>query len=356
MRRETITSSNLVTEFEVNQARFRVVNVLPFCIYLLLAWYFHWQQVRTSLAIGSVGYIAYAVIWFLIVCRAKAPSPTRRVIAAISDQALPALALYLAGFLGGYVAWVSALGSIGSGLRFGTQYTWLSVAVGAPLLSTAFFLSPEWRTIPQVATGVVLANVFIPLYAVLLVKRFEERNNKLQQQATYFEAASKRDALTGLLNRTGFMSAFMELRRRAVEQEQKLAVLVLDLDGFKLINDTCGHAAGDEMLKRISASLSEQLRDSDQIGRLGGDEFGIVLPNVKNQTDVEYLATELLSAIEDVAIPGIPLKVSASIGACLVSRHTSEAGEQIIAEADRLMYEAKVAGKKQFRIRDEFPI
>jgi GGDEF domain-containing protein len=81
-----------------------------------------------------------------------------------------------------------------------------------------------------------------------------------------------------------------------------------------------------------------------------------VLPNVKNQTDVEYLATELLSAIEDVAIPGIPLKVSASIGACLVSRHTSEAGEQIIAEADRLMYAAKVAGKKQFRIRDEFPI
>lgn len=290
--------------------------------------------------------------WFLIVCRANSPSPTRRVIAAVFDQALPAFGMYLAGFLAGYVAWVSALGSIGSGLRFGSQYTWLSVCVGAPLMSAAFFLSPEWRTIPEVAAGVVLANIFIPLYAVLLFKRLEERSHKLEQQAAYFEAASKRDALTGLLNRTGFMSALAELHRRATEQEQKIAVLVLDLDGFKLINDTCGHAAGDEMLKTIATSLAEQLRDSDKIGRLGGDEFGIVLPNVGNRTDLEDVATKLLSAIEGVAAPKIHLRVSASIGACLVSHHKVEASEQIIATADRLMYEAKASGKKQFRIRD----
>jgi diguanylate cyclase (GGDEF)-like protein len=350
--REKIIASNPVYACEVNQAQFRVVNVSPFCIYLILAWHFHWQQVHTSVVVGAVGYLGYAACWFFIVCRANASSPTRRVIAAVFDQALPALAMYLAGFLAGYVAWVSALGSIGSGLRFGSQYTWLSVAVGAPLMSAAFFLSPEWRSIPEVAAGVVFANVLIPLYAVLLVKRFEERNQTLEQQAAYFEAASKRDALTGLLNRTGFMAALTELHRRAVEQEQKIAVLVLDLDGFKQINDTCGHAAGDDMLKAIATALAEALRDSDRIGRLGGDEFGIVLPNVGKRADVEDLATTLLRAIEGVAAPHLHLGVSASIGACLVTHHRIEDSEQIIAAADRLMYEAKTNGKKQFRIRD----
>ncbi len=110
------------------------------------------------------------------------------------------------------------------------------------------------------------------------------------------------------------------------------------------------------MLKKISTSLSEQLRSSDQIGRLGGDEFGILLPNVKSRADVEYLATKLLSAIESVAVPNIPLKVSASIGGYLVSHQTNEAAKQIVAAADRLMYDAKAGGKKQFRIHDEFPI
>jgi diguanylate cyclase (GGDEF)-like protein len=348
--REKTTTSNPATACELSQARFRCLNVSPFCLYLVFAGYFHWQHVHTSLAIGAAAYIGYAAVWFFIVCRAHSASPTRRVVAAIFDQALPALGMYLAGFMAGYVAWVSALGAIGSGLRYGSQYTWLSVVVGAPLLSAAFFLSPEWRTIPEVAAGIVLANVLIPLYAVLLVRRFEERNHKLERQAAYFEAASKRDALTGLLNRTGFMCALTELHQRASKQEQRIAVLVLDLDGFKLINDTCGHAAGDEMLKMIAISLAEQLRDSDQIGRLGGDEFGIVLSNVSNRTDVERLATKLLSAASAIKMPHMHLGVSASIGVYLVSHHPVKASEQIIATADGLMYEAKVGGKNQFRL------
>lgn len=350
-RWEKTAVSNAATASELNQARFRFFNVSPFCLYLLLAWYFHWQDVRLSMAIGAVGYLGYAAVWLLLVRRAYSPSPTRRVIAAIFDQALPALGMYLAGFTAGYVAWVSALGSIGSGLRFGSHYTWLSVAVGAPLLSAAFFLSPEWRTIPEVAAGIVLANVFMPLYAVLLMKRLEQHNHALTQQAAYFEAASKRDALTGLLNRPGFMDALTELHQRANKYAQKIAVLVLDLDGFKLINDTCGHAAGDDMLKTIAISLAEQLRDSDQIGRLGGDEFGIVLPNVSNRADVELLVIKLLSATKAIKAPQPHLGVSASIGVYLVSPSPVKASEQMIATADRLMYEAKIGGKNQFRIR-----
>ena len=352
LRQDTTASATLAIDCERHQARFRVINVSPVCIYLILAWHFQWQQIDRSVAVGATAYIAYAVIWFQLVRRATTPSANRRAMATIVDQALPALGMYLAGFLAAYVAWVPALGSIGSGLRFGKCYTWLSVAVGGPLMAIAFLLSPAWRTIPEVAAGIVLANVLVPLYAVLLVKRLEQRNMGLEQRAAFFEAASKRDALTGLLNRAGFLCALTELHRRAVEQKQRVAVLVLDLDGFKQINDSCGHAAGDGILKAIAISLAGRLRDSDQIGRLGGDEFGIVLPHIAHRTDVEQLVIKLLSAVASIKAPQPELAISASIGVCLVPPHRLQESEQLIAWADRLMYDAKTGGKNQFRMQE----
>lgn len=352
LSRDTTTPSTLAIDCERHQSRLRIINVSPVCIYLILAWHFQWQQIAQPVALGAVAYITYALVWFQLVRRATTPSANRQVMATVVDQALPALGMYLAGFLAAYVAWVPALGSIGSGLRFGKHYTWLSVAVGGPLMTVAFLLSPAWRTIPEVAAGIVLANVLVPLYAVLLVKRLEQRNKNLEQRAAFFEAASKRDALTGLLNRTGFLSALTELHRRAVEQKQRIAVLILDLDGFKQINDTCGHAAGDAILKAIAIALAERLRDSDRIGRLGGDEFGIVLPHIAHRTDVEQLVAKLLSAVASIEAPQPELAISASIGVCLVPHHRLQDNEQIIAWADRLMYEAKAGGKNQFRMQE----
>ena len=342
----------LAIDCERHQARLRIMNVSPVCIYLILAWHLQWQQIAKPVALGAIAYIAYAVVWYQLVRRATTPSANRRAMATVIDQALPALGMYLAGFLAAYVAWVPALGSIGSGLRFGKQYTWLSVAVGGPLMAVAFLLSPAWRTIPEIAAGIVLANVLVPLYAVLLVKRLEQRNQGLEQRAAFFEAASKRDALTGLLNRTGFLCALTELHQRAAEQKQRIAVLILDLDGFKQINDTCGHAAGDAILKTIAIALAERLRDSDRISRLGGDEFGILLPRIAHRADVERLVAKLLSAVASVEAPRPELAVSASIGVCLVPHHRIQESEQIIAWADRLMYEAKAGGKNQFRMQE----
>ena len=158
-------SSAIGTEF--GQAKFRVINVTPFCLYLVLAWYFKWQVVPASVAIGAVGYIAYAVIWVAVVRFSIINVTLRRTLAAILDQALPALGMYLAGFLAGLVAWVPALGSIGSGLRFGTRYTWLSSAVGGPLMGAAFYFSSDWHSIPGVATGIVLFNVLVPLLSLI---------------------------------------------------------------------------------------------------------------------------------------------------------------------------------------------
>lgn len=337
---------------ELGQARFRVINVTPFCLYLILAWYFEWHTVSTSVVIGAAGYIAYAVIWVFVVRFSIFNSSLRRTIATILDQALPALGMYLAGFLAGLVAWVPALGSIGNGLRFGTRYTWLSSVVGGSLMAIAFYFSPDWSTIPGVATGIMLFNVLVPLYVVVLVKRLEQDKYTFEQRAAHFEEATKHDHLTGLLNRAGFADVFEELFRSLksrVEHREISAVLLLDLDGFKAINDGCGHAAGDETLQKVAHALSGCVRASDRVARLGGDEFGILLRHISQDRDVELVAEKILAAIAEVTAPRSDLRLGASIGICVLPHPELQTYDEILKAADRLMYEAKAGGKKQFR-------
>lgn len=253
-------SHKIDADSEFAQAKLRVFNVTPFCLYLILAWHFHWQAVSLSLAIGAFGYIAYACVWVLVVRFSIFDMTLRRTLAAILDQALPALGMYLAGFLAGLVAWVPTLGSIGSGLRFGTRYTWLSSMVGGPLMVAAFYFSPDWSSIPAVAGGIVLVNVLVPLYVVALVKKLEYAKRTFELRAAHFEEATKRDYLTGLLNRAGFADELEELFAAGSVSGEINAVLLLDLDGFKAINDACGHAAGDAILKEVALSLTYCVR------------------------------------------------------------------------------------------------
>jgi diguanylate cyclase (GGDEF)-like protein len=334
---------------ELGQAKFRVLNVSSFCSYLVLAWYFKWHTVPTNVAIGALGYIAYSLLWVFVVRFSIMNVTLRRTLAAILDQALPALGMYLAGSLAGLVAWVPALGSIGSGLRLGTRYTWLSSAVGGPLLGVAFSLSPDWRSIPGVAAGIVLANVLLPLYVVVLVKRIEHDKRTFELRAAHFEAATKHDSLTGLLNRAGFADVFKELSVFDTEQREMSAVLLLDLDGFKTINDACGHAAGDDVLKAVASSLTGCLRISDTVARLGGDEFGILIRHITNVQNAEWLAGKMLSAITQIDAPRHDLRLGASIGICVLPHPDLHTYEDILKAADRLMYEGKAAGKNQFR-------
>ena len=335
---------------ELAQAKFRIVNVSSFCTYLILAWFFKWQAVPDSLAIGAAAYIAYALLWLPVVQLSLFDTTTRRTIAAILDQALPALGMYLAGFLAALVAWVPAIGSVGSGLRFGRRYAILSSAVGGPLLALAFFLSPDWRSIPTVAFGILLCNTILPLYIIFLVKRLEHDKHTFEVRAAHFEAAAKQDALTGLLNRTGFAAVMDDLLTANLNRQEKSAVLLLDLDGFKSINDTCGHTAGDDVLKAVAAALTRCLRVSDNVSRLGGDEFGVSLRHLANHHSAELVAADMLEAIAGVAMPMPGFTLGASIGICVLPHPALRTRGEILEAADRLMYDAKAAGKNQFRV------
>ena len=157
---------------------------------------------------------------------------------------------------------------------------------------------------------------------------------------------SDHDLLTGLFNRRRFDQELAREIVLAQRYESSGAVLVLGLDNFKLVNDTLGHQAGDELIRRVAELLSKK-GDVDTIARIGGDEFAVILRN----GDAEGVARELLEIVKEQPLVGgpVPTRITASIG---IAPLTGEGvtSEELIAQADLAMYEAKDAGRDSFTL------
>jgi diguanylate cyclase (GGDEF)-like protein len=172
----------------------------------------------------------------------------------------------------------------------------------------------------------------------------------VQESQRVLAARAVRDQLTGLLNRAAFDDA---LERAVAEGEryQPPALLLIDLDEFKGVNDTLGHLAGDDVLVHVAGLLSRQVRRSDVVARLGGDEFGIVMSRTSVQ-DAELRAKQLVAAAEKdpgLRPKGAPATVGFSVGVGWLP--ASQDGDALFAAADEAMYEAKRAGGRRFCVR-----
>jgi diguanylate cyclase (GGDEF)-like protein len=152
------------------------------------------------------------------------------------------------------------------------------------------------------------------------------------------------DSLTGLANRTLFEESVHQALSLAKRTGASVAVLYIDLDDFKAVNDAFGHAAGDELLRIAAQRLKATLRESDVGARLGGDEFAVLLPN----TGAEGAEKVAVNLVEALGLPyGLPQRVvhlSASIGMALYPQCASTA-EELLHRADLAMYDAKAAGR-----------
>jgi len=158
------------------------------------------------------------------------------------------------------------------------------------------------------------------------------------------------DALTGLSNRVMFHDRLARVLETARRHGRHAAVLYVDLDGFKSVNDQWGHAAGDLLLQQVARRLEDCVRAEDTVARLGGDEFGIVLATIERADHCEVVAGKVLSAMEQpFVLEGAVAHISASVGAALYPRHGTDA-DALLAQADAAMYAAKQAGKNRFSI------
>lgn len=215
----------------------------------------------------------------------------------------------------------------------------IALIIGNPYMAAPY--SPN--ALATAVISLIYAGAFFFAYArqtIYFFMRMRESNDRLREMAT-------RDTLTGLLNARAYYEICDRFIRLAKRHHSPYSVMFVDLDHFKSINDTYGHAAGDLVLKTVANCLSQSLRKSDALGRIGGEEFSIFLPN----TDIEgalNLAENIRTAIEAL-MPSTgekPLKITASIGVAR-NQHSDQTMLEIQQQADQAMYYAKRKGRNR---------
>ena len=200
-----------------------------------------------------------------------------------------------------------------------------------------------WLTVSKVKGSSGKVRNYVALFSDVTVL-------KLQQEE--LEHGAHFDALTDLPNRLLLSDRLHQAMTLCQRHHQSLAVLYLDLDGFKAINDQFGHETGDALLIAVSQRMQATLRDVDTLARMGGDEFVAVLTNVESIQDCIQMVTRVLQACsEPVHIDGCDLRVTASIGVTVYPQDNAEA-DQLMRHADQAMYEAKQSGKNRFHMFD----
>jgi diguanylate cyclase (GGDEF)-like protein/PAS domain S-box-containing protein len=198
-------------------------------------------------------------------------------------------------------------------------------------------LFPAWQTISVVRAADGAVSRFISVFSDIAA---------LKSAEAQWQHAAHHDPLTGLPNRLRFTIELDSSLRRAQRHGQKVALLFIDLDGFKAVNDTLGHLAGDQLLRTVAARLREGVRREDAVARWGGDEFTIVLEEVADADAAAEAVRKLHEVIAQPVLLGTQaITVPASIGVALYPDHGSD-GEALVRAADEAMYRGKLSAAR----------
>jgi diguanylate cyclase (GGDEF)-like protein len=320
-------------ELEREQATRRVLGTVFLVIWAMCAGTVRPEQTNDAFLVALL-YVVYGAASWLAVDLANRSLRTRLVVTTLLDQALviwPLAGAPLTLPMMCLVFWFL----IDSGCRFGKSMLTLSCASAVSGILVLALLSPWWIENRPVALGLALSVVAISFYLGLLGERLSRIIEQLTHQAGT-------DPLTGLCNRFALYER-LEQAILATSTSPTSALMLMDLDGFKEVNDSYGHAVGDVLLQTFAGLLESRMRRVDTIARLGGDEFVVLARDIRDKSAVLAIADAVHSALADMtSIQGHMVNVSASIGACMVSAPTDIAA--LLGAADRAMYRAKTLG------------
>ncbi|ORU92696.1 MAG: hypothetical protein A6F70_03575 [Cycloclasticus sp. symbiont of Bathymodiolus heckerae] len=189
------------------------------------------------------------------------------------------------------------------------------------------------------------------------IKNYIGLFSDITERARYQEEldyAATHDALTNVANRKLLKDRLQQAMARVRRGAKPLAVAFIDLDGFKAVNDNFGHEQGDKVLVSLAKHISELIRDTDTVARVGGDEFVVLLTDLSDNDGCELTLWRLLAAATtSVEIGGMQADVSASIGVSLYTKGDSTSDEELLQQADKAMYEAKNSGKNCYQFFDD---
>ncbi|MEZ5139382.1 MAG: EAL domain-containing protein [Acidimicrobiales bacterium] len=283
------------------------------------------NETETAVSIADIGWISGYLVLLFAAARSPRPvaSGTTHVTRSLSLRraALPLTVVA--------IAWV---------VRFG------QVITGAP--DDRF---PS--TVTVITVALVLARYFMTMRENQeLTDELERKIGELTSREQQLSHQAFHDPLTGLANRRLFSDRVEHALQRSRRTGDLTAVLFIDLDDFKTVNDSLGHAAGDRLLAAVSTRLSGCVRPGDTVARLGGDEFGVLLEEMEGREHAAHVATRILESL-DVAFPldGRQVFTRASVGVATADPAGTGAGADLLSDADVALYAAKGSGKSTFR-------
>lgn len=232
------------------------------------------------------------------------------------------------------------------GMRYGLRTLWLSWAAAALAALALMPLSDYWTGQVLLLRSFVAMMVVIPLLFAPLVRTLHRVTAELR-------IAAGSDPLTGLSNRR-LLDEHIRLARERCERERSmLAVMLVDLDNFKVVNDTFGHAVGDQLLERVALAIQRCCRDGDFLARVGGDEFVLLVAGLPEQVGRERakaIADKVVAVVQaaaDELVPAAGVSASAGVYCWMGGVAQAEATGDLVEQADRAMYLAKRAGKSR---------
>jgi len=199
----------------------------------------------------------------------------------------------------------------------------------------------------QLSVSIFRDEELVPQYFIAQIEDITARKHQYDEvtQEAYF------DALTGLPNRRMLLSRLHQVHARLQHAKQAAALLFLDIDHFKQINDTLGHDVGDMILNEVSTRLQGCLRQSDTVSRLGGDEFVMLLPELTQRDDAEHVAQKILNSfVLPVLVGGRSLHIGVSVGVAVCAEGGQVTVTEWMKQADIAMYEAKGAGRNGYHV------
>ena len=214
------------------------------------------------------------------------------------------------------------------------------------VIRRASWWSPR-HVMPLLLAVVVLA-LAVALWGATLRRTVRQQTQMLRESEERFRKQAQHDGLTGLVSRSFLHEQLQESMQTAKLSGQKFGLLMVDLDFFKQVNDTMGHHAGDELLCLVADRLRNAVRKTDIVARMGGDEFIVLLSNLRDVTEARVIGAKVVRSIAMPAqIAGRKVPISASVGVCLYPDDATTSDE-LFQNVDAAMYKAKAAGRNNF--------
>lgn len=284
----------------------------------------------------------------------------RRVAMVLFDNVAITVIVSYGGLFSPFVAlyfWIT----IGYGFRFGPNWSIYSAGSSVACILFLLYLDPAWNTGSMNTGSIFGASLILSLcvasgYTYFLLQRLWLAQQNLVAKAGEMEKMATRDHLTGLANRALLTDRLTHAIALATRLERDVAVLFIDIDGLKKVNDEMGHAAGDALLIDVAKRLQTRLRAVDTCARIAGDEFVIILDGVADRHNVLSMANTVLEEICSVtSVANRPIKISASIGIAWLSSIPKQLWnpDALLAAADGAMYEAKRSGRNRYCVAGE---